>query len=54
MRLIRTFPRSGGLPELCSYECRICGVYSLRKILNLPRSVQGSEYRIKATADAAH
>jgi len=26
MRLARTIPRLGGLPELRTYECRACGV----------------------------
>lgn len=26
MRLARTVPRLGGLPELRTYECRACGV----------------------------
>jgi hypothetical protein len=27
MRLVRTVPRLGALPELRSYACRACGVY---------------------------
>jgi len=27
MLLIRTVPQLGGLLDLCSYECWVCGVY---------------------------
>ena len=27
MRLVRTVPRPGALPELRTYACRACGIY---------------------------
>jgi hypothetical protein len=30
MRLIRRTQRPGGLPDLCTFECRVCGVSHFR------------------------
>lgn len=51
MRLARTIPRLGGLPELQTYECRACGV-SFTEAVEAGREADAPRALSEASSDS--